>query len=68
MIDNVVTSEVNALMYFVLSKAEKRVSYGELVCTTEVLRYSQGVAQTEVVKTEFDCNYNEYMKIHNMNT
>jgi hypothetical protein len=32
---NVVMSEVDALMCVVLSKAEKYVSYGELVGTTE---------------------------------
>jgi hypothetical protein len=33
--DPVVMSEVDAVMYVILSKAEKRVPYGELVCTTE---------------------------------
>ena len=35
MIGKVVVSDVNALMFVVLSKAEKHVPYGELVGTTE---------------------------------
>ena len=35
MTGNVVISEINALMYVVLSRAEKHVPYGELVNTTE---------------------------------
>jgi len=35
MTDNVVISEVDSLLYVVLSKAKKHVSYGELVYTTE---------------------------------
>jgi hypothetical protein len=34
---NVVISEVDALMYAVLTKAEKHVPYGELVGTTEYI-------------------------------
>jgi hypothetical protein len=37
MIGNVVVCYVNALMYVVLSKAEKHVPYGELVGTTECI-------------------------------
>ena len=37
MISNVVVSDVNALMYVILSQAEKHVPYGELVGTTECL-------------------------------
>ena len=35
---NVVISEVDDLMYVLLSKAEKHVSYGELVGTREDIR------------------------------
>jgi hypothetical protein len=35
MIDHVVISEVDTLMYVVLSKAEKHVLYGKLFGTTE---------------------------------
>jgi hypothetical protein len=35
MIDHVVLSEVDAVMYVVLSKAEKHVPYGKLVRITE---------------------------------
>jgi hypothetical protein len=38
MIGNVIISEVDALMYVVLSKAEKHMPYGELVCTTKCVR------------------------------
>jgi len=34
MTGNVITSKVDTLMYVMLSKAEKYVPYGELVCTT----------------------------------
>ena len=34
-IGTVVISEVDALTYVVLNRAEKHVPYGELVCTTE---------------------------------
>ena len=34
---NVVISEVDALMYAILTKAEKHVPYGELVGTTEYI-------------------------------
>ena len=34
---NIVTSEVDALIYVVLSKAEKQVPHGELVGTTECI-------------------------------
>jgi len=37
MFSNVVISEVDALMYVVLSKAEQHVPYGKLVGTTECL-------------------------------
>jgi hypothetical protein len=37
MTGNVVISEVDALMYVVLSNAEKLVRYGELVGTTECI-------------------------------
>jgi hypothetical protein len=37
MTGNVVISEVVALMYVVLSKAEKHVHYGELVGSTECI-------------------------------
>jgi hypothetical protein len=37
MTGNVVTSEVDALMYVVLSKAEKHASYGKLVGTKECI-------------------------------
>jgi len=37
MIGNNVTSEVAALTYVVLSKAEQHIPYGELVGTTECL-------------------------------
>ena len=37
MINNVVISEVDALMYVVLSKAEQHVPQGKLVGTTEYL-------------------------------
>jgi len=36
-IGHVVISEVEAFMYVVLSKAEKQLPYGELVCTTECI-------------------------------
>ena len=36
MTGNVVTSEVDVLMYVVISRAEIHVPYGELVCTTEL--------------------------------
>ena len=36
-IGNVVISEVDAPMYVVVSEAEKHVSYGELVSTTECI-------------------------------
>jgi hypothetical protein len=51
---NGVTSEVDALMYVVLSKAEKQEPYGEIVGTTECKCYIHGVAQTDVVTTEFN--------------
>jgi hypothetical protein len=35
--DNVVISEVDAIMYVVLSKEEQHVAYGELVGTTECI-------------------------------
>ena len=53
---NVVISEVDAVVYVVLSKAEKHVPYGKLVCTKECV--IRGVAQTVVVITEFNCTYN----------
>jgi len=34
---NVVISKVDSLMYVVLSKPERHVSYGRLVCTTHSL-------------------------------
>jgi hypothetical protein len=37
MIDHVVISEVDALMYVVLGKAEKYVPYEKLVATTECI-------------------------------
>jgi hypothetical protein len=37
MTGNVVTSEVDAVMCVVLSKATKRVPYGELIGTTECM-------------------------------
>jgi hypothetical protein len=37
MIGNIVISEVDALTHVVLSEAEKYVSYGELVGTTECI-------------------------------
>lgn len=37
MTDNVVISEVRAVMYVVLSKPEKHVSYGKLVSTTKFI-------------------------------
>jgi hypothetical protein len=37
MTGNVVISEVPAVMYVVLSKAEKHVTYGELVGSTECI-------------------------------
>ena len=37
MTGNVVISEVDALVYVVLSKADKHVPYGELVATTECI-------------------------------
>ena len=37
MTGNVVLSEVHALTYVVLSKAEKHVPYGKLVSTTEYI-------------------------------
>jgi hypothetical protein len=39
MTSNVVISEVDALMYVVLSEAEKHVSYRELVGTTECITF-----------------------------
>ena len=38
MIGNFVISEVDARMYVVLSKAEKHMTYGELVGTREDIR------------------------------
>jgi len=37
MIDNVVISKVDALMYVILSKAEKQMPYGESVSTIEYI-------------------------------
>jgi len=37
MIGHVVLSEIDALLYVVLSKAEKHLPYGELVGTTECI-------------------------------
>jgi hypothetical protein len=37
MTGNVVISEVDAVMYVILSKAEKHVPYGELVGTTKCI-------------------------------
>jgi hypothetical protein len=37
MIDNIVISKVDALMYVILSKAEKHMPYGELVGTIEYI-------------------------------
>jgi hypothetical protein len=37
MTGNVVISERDALVYVVLSKEEKHVPYGELVCSTECI-------------------------------
>jgi hypothetical protein len=37
MTGNVVISEVDAVMYVVLSKAEKHLPYGELLGTTECI-------------------------------
>jgi len=37
MIGNVIIFEVDALIYVVLSKAEKHVPYGEVVGTTECI-------------------------------
>jgi hypothetical protein len=37
MASNVVISDVGALVFVVLSKAEKHVAYGELVATTEYI-------------------------------
>ena len=37
MTGNDVTSQVDFLMYVVLSKAEKHVPYGELISTTECI-------------------------------
>jgi hypothetical protein len=37
MTGNIVRSEIDALMYVVLSKAEKHVPHGELVGTTECI-------------------------------
>ena len=48
MTGNVVITEVDVLMYVVLSGAEKHVTYEELVGITKVQRYSRGVAKTEV--------------------
>jgi hypothetical protein len=38
MTGNFVISEVDAVMYVLLSKAEKHVPYGELVGTTELVK------------------------------
>jgi hypothetical protein len=48
MIDNNITSKVDALMYVVLSKAEKHVPYGELVGTTVPTHNLQYNAISEV--------------------
>jgi hypothetical protein len=37
MTDSVVTSKVYSVMFVILSKAEKHVSYGKLVATTECM-------------------------------
>ena len=55
MTGNVVITEVDVLMYVVLSRTENHVTYEELVGTTKVQRYSRGVAKTEVVINEFNC-------------
>jgi len=55
MIGNVIIFKVVALIYVVLSTAEKLVLYGELVCATECIDYKQHVAQTEVIITESNC-------------
>jgi len=49
---NVVISEVEALMYIVLSEAYKHVLYGQLFGAPEC-----GVAPPELVTTDFNCTY-----------
>lgn len=39
-IGNVVISKVDTLTYVILSKAEKYVPYGELICTAECVTVS----------------------------
>ena len=59
MTGNVVISEVDALLYVVLSKAEKHVPYWGIGWYHRMCKehYSQGVAQTVVIITEFSCTF-----------
>jgi hypothetical protein len=56
MTGNDVIFKVYAVIYVILCKAEKHVPYGKLVGTRECICYSQGVTQTEVVITKFNCS------------
>jgi hypothetical protein len=58
---NVVISEIDALMYVVLKKAEKHVPYGQSVGTTECVCHKRGITQTEVVITEFNCIWTQIL-------
>jgi hypothetical protein len=49
MTGNVVISEVDALRYVVLSKAEKHMPYGELGSTTEVSHKPRSLLSTSTV-------------------
>jgi hypothetical protein len=57
MTGNVVLSEVDLPMYVAVSRADKHVHYGELVCTPEYIICSSRrcIAQTEVVITDLIC-------------
>ena len=55
MVGNVVISEVDVLLYVVLTKAEKHVSYWCHRMHNVINEVPQ--AKTEVVITEFNCKY-----------
>jgi hypothetical protein len=55
MTGNVISSEVYALMYVMLSKGENHVPYGELVGTAEHIPLQRDAAQSEVVNNDFNC-------------
>jgi hypothetical protein len=57
-IGNVIISEVDALMYVILSMVEKQGPYGELVGTRDCsMLYLRCDIQTKVIITEFNYIY-----------